>query len=237
MNPFDQSILAFLNSFAHRWWLFDTTVSVIVDAPFLKGGVVMMLIWWEWFRGDGDILRRREILFASLVSCFVALFVARGLANMLPFRERPVHNLSLQFVLPYSVSQKALIGWSSFPSDHATLFFALATALFFVSRRVGVWAMIYVFVVVCIPRVYVGIHYPTDILAGMVLGGGIVWAGNRPSLRELVARPGMRWLAGNPASFYAVLFLLTYQIVTLFEDVRLFGGFFLYLVKHGVSGG
>lgn len=235
MNPFDQYIIQFINQFAHRSWLFDTCVSVVGDAPFLKGGVLMLVFWWEWFRADDDALRRREILMASFVSCIVALFLARGLANVLPFRLRPLHDPALHFVLPYSASQASLLGWSSFPSDHATLFFALATGLALVSRRIGFAAMAYVFIVICLPRVYLGIHYPTDILVGMILGGGITWLGNR--LRGPICFRGLRWMAVHPSSFYAAIFLISFQIVTLFEDVRTLGGFLLYLVRHGIHGG
>ncbi|MEK7114763.1 MAG: phosphatase PAP2 family protein, partial [Patescibacteria group bacterium] len=66
---------------------------------------------------------------------------------------------------------------NSFPSGHASVFFALAMAVFLFNRR---WSY-YFFVGAVLnglARVYVGVHWPTDILGGMVVGilsALIVW--------------------------------------------------------------
>jgi undecaprenyl-diphosphatase len=57
----------------------------------------------------------------------------------------------------------------SFPSGHALFFFAIATVLFCFNKRVGVLAFIAA-AVMAIARVYVGVHWPSDILGGAVIG-------------------------------------------------------------------
>ena len=64
---------------------------------------------------------------------------------------------------------------NSFPSDHAGLFYALATTIFLVSRRTGIIMFIYVTLVVIVPRLYLLLHYPTDIMAGGS-SASCVWA-------------------------------------------------------------
>jgi hypothetical protein len=59
-----------------------------------------------------------------------------------------------------------LSGWSSFPSDHACLFFALATGLCLISPVIGGLALLHASLIVSLPRIYLGLHYPTDVLAG-----------------------------------------------------------------------
>ena len=49
MNPFDTSILQFLNRFAQRSPGFDQFVVFLSDFNLLKGGIVVGLIWWLWF--------------------------------------------------------------------------------------------------------------------------------------------------------------------------------------------
>ena len=60
-------------------------------------------------------------------------------------------------------------GYDSFPSGHATFFSALATALYFYHPRMGI---VYFFVALIIggARIFSGIHFPIDILAGFALG-------------------------------------------------------------------
>ena len=196
-----------------------------------KGGVITSLIWWAWFRPGENKIRDREYLFYGIVACFVSVLAARTIADILPFRERPSLNAALHFQLPYFVDLNNVIGWSSFPSDHATLFFALATCILFVSRGAGILALAHAFCVVSLPRVYMGIHYPTDILAGAVLGVGIASSAKIATLRTTVTRPAMRWLEHYPGTFYAFLFLLTFLVTVVFDPVRKIGLIFFKILE------
>jgi membrane-associated phospholipid phosphatase len=63
----------------------------------------------------------------------------------------------------------------SFPSGHATVSFACATVLALAVPRLRV-PLIVLAVLISFSRVYVGVHYPGDVLAGAVLGIGIAIA-------------------------------------------------------------
>ena len=79
----------------------------------------------------------------------------------------------------------------SFPSGHAFAAFSAATAIFIANRWAGMVALAGAFVMSC-TRMYFYVHYPTDILAGMLLGIviGIV-------AHILVARIRKRWEASR----------------------------------------
>ena len=94
---------------------------------------------------------------------------------MLPFRERPLHSAAIDLQIPDALDVEALSGWSSFPSDHATLFFALAIGIGLVSRVAGRLILVHAIFVVSLPRVYLGLHYPTDIVAGAFIGSGLTY--------------------------------------------------------------
>jgi membrane-associated phospholipid phosphatase len=64
----------------------------------------------------------------------------------------------------------------SFPSDHAVMAGAVAAGLFLVSRRLGLVAALAACVMAA-TRVYVGAHYPWDVVAGLVLGAAVIAVG------------------------------------------------------------
>jgi undecaprenyl-diphosphatase len=56
-----------------------------------------------------------------------------------------------------------------FPSDHAAASIAIAVAVLLLHRRLGI-VVLAVAALVCYSRVYVGLHYPGDVLAGALIG-------------------------------------------------------------------
>jgi undecaprenyl-diphosphatase len=164
------------------------------------------------------------------------LAVARLLSLLVPFRARPLLNPALHFRLPYGVSEATLRGWSSFPSDHAAVFFAVATCIYFVSRSAGIVALCHSFFVVCLTRVYMGLHYPTDILAGACIGVGIGCLFKNRAIQGAVASKIMPWLKNHPDGFYGLLFLLTFQIAVVFDPIREIVLFIGAVAKHVFKG-
>lgn len=219
MNGFDLTIIRFLTAYANQFPRFDVFVSVLSRLDLLKGASVMALFWWAWFRGGADEQRTRQVLLATMAGSAVALFLASGLALAFPFRLRPlllVNTEGMQIDPTWK-------NWSAFPSDHAALFFALATGLYRADRRFGLLAFAHAVLVVSLPRLYIGLHYPTDILGGAILGIASAWASTTQNLRPVIARWPLAWLARHPASFYAAAFLTSYLIATLFADLRSIG--------------
>lgn len=222
VNPFDTSILHFFNQFAQRSWLLDKTMVFTSEDPFVAGAVATSFYWWAWFRDSKTKAREREIVLSGLAASFAALFVARGLAVLLPFRERPYLIPELHFRQPIGALEYYydLIHWSAFPSDHAVLYFSLATSIFLISWKAGLLSYCHALFVVCLPRIYLGEHYPTDILVGAILGiciGSLCLVGN---LRAFVARPALRLLNYSTACFYTCFYLCTFLFATNFNSVR-----------------
>ena len=165
---------------------------------------------------EGQREKDREYLLFGISAGFLALLAAPVLATVLPFRERPLRNPLLHFQLPYGVTETTLLGWSFFPSDHAVLYFALATTLVFVSRCVGIFALVHAVFVISLPRIYIGIHYPTDLVAGALIGSGAAALGKIARVRTAVVGPLLHWLRKYPGLFYACFFAASFQIATGF---------------------
>lgn len=100
-----------------------------------------------------------------VVVTVVLAFVTEQLIGFLWFRLRPFAALEgVIKLIEKSATEK------SFPSGHATAAFAVAFGLLLHNRRWG-WAMAVLAAWVAISRVLVGVHYPSDVLAGAVVGG------------------------------------------------------------------
>lgn len=222
MNFFDSQIMDFLNEFARKSFAFDSFMQSISTNYLIKGGIFVTMLWWAWFNNGENSTKTREHIISTIIACFGAIFIARFLALTLPFRPRPLQNFEIFHVVPYSMTRESLQIWSSFPSDHAGLFFAFAAGLLFVSRFMGFFALIYAFFIICLPRMYLGLHYPTDIIAGAMIGVGMAFLANTAPVNKYMIKPTMRWQHNHPSSFYAVFFLLTFNIATLFDSVRSF---------------
>ena len=65
----------------------------------------------------------------------------------------------------------------SFPSGHTNASFAAATAVLLCHRKIGVPAMILA-ALIAFSRLYLYVHYPTDVLASMVLGAAVAFLSN-----------------------------------------------------------
>ena len=230
MPAIDLLVLHLLNQFAHRSRLLDTVVVIMANANLLKGVVLMAILWGLWFHqtegttgGRTEPSERRARLIACCGVAILAVLIARLLAHVLPYRERPLHTSGIGYILPYTMEPQALIHWSSFPSDHAVLFFSLATGIYQVSRRCGVLALAHALVFIALPRLYLGIHWFTDILAGTALGIVLAWVGMRSRLMVGLKRSLDALIGRHPAVCYAAFFVLTYLIATLFDDARYIG--------------
>lgn len=236
MNPFDEVILGFLNIFAQKAWAVDSIIVYISGTNIVKGAALGMILWFVWFQVDEDVDRKRSILLATLLAGFLALVVTRGISAVAPFRPRPIHNPDIVFNIPKTLAPGALVTFNSFPSDHATLFFALATGIFLVNRKAGWLTFLYVTLFITLPRLYVGLHYPTDIIAGAIIGIGLtLFIGTRPRVQSFMSRRILVWEQKRPGFFYAALFFITFQIATLFIETRELGSYLAEFITRSLS--
>lgn len=234
MTFIDISVIKFLNQFAAQSCTFDYIMALLSDFSPLKGGIFSAMLWWGWFQRKGDRTRNQELVLTAVISSFVAIIIARLLAHSLPFHNRPIHVPNLMARYPCSMKSTIIAGWidwSSFPSDHAVMFFALATGLLFIFGRSALWWYLYVIVVICFPRLYLGLHFPSDLFAGALLGILITFVIYKTDTRKLITTPLLKLSDRYPGPFYACYFLLTYEIATMFSGTRTIGSYLFKIVR------
>lgn len=101
----------------------------------------------------------REAIFSGLLALYAALLLSGWIHRVRPFMASP----EILRLIPTPLSEFSL------PSAHASSAFGLAFPIIFTSRRMGLIAgSLAVFV--ALGRVLAGVHYPSDVLAGVVVG-------------------------------------------------------------------
>lgn len=212
---FDRPLTAFMNGYVGRWPLLDRLAVAAYAFPTLSGCVLMTLIWACWVMAR-DVEQRARILTGTLAS-FGAGIISRLLQRALPTHVRPVYDKALGFqqIPNVDISYNT---WNSFPSDHVSVFAALALVIWLASPRWGVFAIVFTAVFEMV-RTYVGGHFPSDLIGGVGLAGMIVWI----SRTDWFVSVG-RWLMGfeqrAPSVFYPSAFFISAQVASLFLDVR-----------------
>lgn len=230
----DLAILLWLNSFVGRWPLFDDVVRVISEWNFLRAAWLGLFLVWAWAKFSDHESRLK--LMAGLAGLFVATALSRLLQIALAVHPRP---FTMVEELGLNVPRKLLVGWghgNCYPSDTASLYFAFAAMIFSVSRAWGALAMAWVAIVICLPRVYLLYHWPSDIAAGLALGIAcvVLLQTNRhvmPTLAQAISLEKLR-----PHLFYPVMFLVLYQIIDSFDAVEQILHHIGAVRKHGALG-
>lgn len=235
MNNFDTPIILFINGLARHWGWFDALMHGFNNNCLLKSGSIIALYYYAWFvpvSGPDAARRRHTHLLAGLGGAVAAPILARLLAVILPFRNRPMHTPELPFHLPQYMRPEVDIDWSSFPSDTAALIVPLALGLLWVSRPLGAIACGIV-LIDCFARMFSGQHYPTDILGGATLGIIAFSVINFTPVKKLGTIPAFTLLEKNPGLFYGCFFLITYQIANVFwETFNILNHFLKIGVQH-----
>ncbi|MDP2663546.1 MAG: phosphatase PAP2 family protein [Dehalococcoidia bacterium] len=228
----DAAFVLLLNGVAGKSWALDTAINLIVRSDVIRGGLIVAMFMAAWHRGSDrkTLEENRRRLITALVGTVVALVIAQLLEAVLPFKPRPINDPALGFAIPIGMTPDFFDEMSTFPSDHAALFFGLGAGIYLVSRRLGCLALAIAVVIVSLPRIYLGLHYPSDIAGGAALGIAAVGVANLVLLRSRLPALIGNWAQVQPSIFFALFFLVNLEMATTFEDTRNIGAFILHLM-------
>jgi len=211
----------FLSRLTFQSHFLNHAIVAIVNDYIFKGVLLIALLWWIWFKPGGSQQRNREIVTITLISGLLALVLGRLMAHYLPFRLRPMYTPEFQGMFHFAgVSEPVLRTWSAFPSDHAMLWCAIATGIFFASWRAGIYSLLHALILICLPRVFLGLHFPSDVLAGALIGIVLTCAMNLPYLRTRGAAPILAIAQRYSGLFYGLAFILSFELATQFDELR-----------------
>ncbi len=215
----DAYVSATVNRLASQNGVINHAVLIASEATIATGALMIGLVWCCWFSDSGKAARERLLLGFGAV--LITAILSRVLQISLPLRLRPLHDAMSGFQPLPGIDTTLAHHWGSFPSDHAALFFALVTVVWQRSRWLGLVAMASA-LYGTLPRIYLGLHYFSDVAAGALLGIGFVLMFEHHGPRVWAQR-GIAWEQRLPSLFYGAAFLLSFEAATLFEDVRQVG--------------
>ncbi len=153
----NESVFLEINGLAHHSAVLDRFMILCAEyIPFVLAAVLL----WTWSRGRNA----RHAALRGAVSGGLGLGAAQllGLAHYQP----------LPFVLHLGHQLIAHAPDNGFPSDHASLCFAVAASLLLSGSRWGPVALLLA-ALVGFARIFVGVHFPFDVLAGTALGAAV----------------------------------------------------------------
>ena len=224
INNFDLAIAHLADKMAQHTTFLNRVFILISANNFLKGGIMMLAFWWYWFAAYPSEEHRswvRVRIISGLFASFIAMFIARVLVMVMPFRARPIHTQGLGITVPPGAAEAYIEKLSSFPSDHAVMFFAISTVLFTINKKAGILAYMYTAVFITLSRVYLCYHWATDVLAGAAIGVLITLViVNIPLVDKWAYKLYHYSTKRYPALFFCTFFFITYELSNMFNELR-----------------
>jgi undecaprenyl-diphosphatase len=159
---YDLNLSLAINRYAGKWDMLDLIISIFASDYFFPVIFALFLVG-IWFNGSEQkerVVNQHIVIFSIISLAFVNWIVF--VINAYLFRPRPFENEQISLIF-YEATD------SSFPSNALAVLFAISITTLITNRRYGISLMI-LSIVYGISRIYVGVHYPLDILSALILG-------------------------------------------------------------------
>ncbi len=162
-----------------------------VVMPFITNNVKLVFLFMALWAA----VKEKKAIWPFLFISFIAVALADGSGHMLKdiiARQRPCNTFT---------DINLLVGCGrsySMPSNHASNAFAFAMTFFFLRKNIIGYFSLAAAALIGFSRIYVGVHYPFDVLAGMLLGAGSAYAAivDIPMGEQDIRKKGLRRGAG-----------------------------------------
>jgi len=153
----DKYLFDLINQFAGKWdWLDKFAIFLAIYSEYVLLLILIVFLVLKF-------KERWKMGTIALISAIVSRFVLCSGIRMLWFKPRPFVLENVNMLVNYDGKE------ASFPSGHASFYFALSTVVYLYNKKLGIFFYIFT-VFMTLSRVFIGIHWPFDILFGALLG-------------------------------------------------------------------
>ena len=165
---FDYSILNYINEHFHNAFFdgFFSIITHLADAGWFWIALAALLLCFKKTRKTGCVMG------AALL---MGVIFGNGILKPLIHRVRPYDNAAWSPAVTRATLLISPPSDSSFPSGHTLASFEGAFGIFLCNKKWGAPALVLA-VLIAFSRLYFYIHYPTDVIGGMILGIGFAVA-------------------------------------------------------------
>ena len=162
MNSFDNYLYHSINGLSGKSAFLDHIMAFIAQYALEMYAILFVIAWFTLPRRD-EMKRHQLILagFAGILGLFINALIAHFWYRARPFVVLPKGTFNQ--VIPHAID-------SSFPSDHTTGSMAFAAGVAGNSQKWVSITFTVLAIIVMFSRVYCGVHWPTDVLASIVVG-------------------------------------------------------------------
>lgn len=217
---FEEELLRFFGGLDSASWIVDRIMKEIANNNLFKGGVFVVLLAYFYYSNPSESSAAGRKLFLFALGTVPMIVFVRLLSEVLPFRLRPIHQPGVADWFAAGYQGGMLDEMSAFPSDHAAMFTFLAIGFFAVSRRVGLGMILYDIFFIMLPRIFLGYHHATDLLAGAAIGVAcglpLLLCRRTDRISDRIDAFGTK----HPGVFHAGFILLLCMVFSLFQDLR-----------------
>jgi membrane-associated phospholipid phosphatase len=178
----DSDLYQAINRFSGRTGWLHGIAGAYADYGIGLFAVVLLFAWWKG-RASNDLTAVSVAVWTG-IACLLSVGLVQPI-NGTVNRDRPYARYPASVVLVGKTTDP------SFPSDHSTVAGALAGGLWLTRRRRVRWVAIGLAALMAATRVYAGVHYPGDVIAGLTIGAAIGLIGGHflvPLVRRLLQR-------------------------------------------------
>ncbi|EOO19674.1 MULTISPECIES: undecaprenyl-diphosphatase [Bacillus] len=153
------TVFQWINNFAGSSKLLDTLMIAITNSAAYVAILFMLILWFNNGKKENAIRKQYTVLYTTL-SVSIALLV-NVLIHAVYYHPRPFITHHVNQLVPHAAD-------SSFVSDHSVLVFSIAFVFILRGEKLKYIALIWA-ILVGVSRMYVGVHYPLDILGAAFL--------------------------------------------------------------------